>query len=76
MSVMQRAVSAYGQASHTLAPIQQIVMLYDGAIRKLKEARAAIEDTAPDTRGRDGEHLYVLCAGSAPGDHLRERWGV
>ena len=34
---------AYGQAAETLAPVQQIVLLYDGAIRRIKEARRAIE---------------------------------
>jgi flagellin-specific chaperone FliS len=35
---MQRALSAYGQAAETLAPLTQIVLLYDGAIRRIKEA--------------------------------------
>jgi flagellar protein FliS len=39
---MQRALSAYGQAAETLAPLKQIVLLYDGAIRRIKEAREAI----------------------------------
>jgi flagellar secretion chaperone FliS len=43
MQRMQRALSAYGQAAETLAPLRQIVMLYDGAIRRVKEARQAIE---------------------------------
>lgn len=44
MNAMQRAADAYGQATQTLPPIQQIVLLYDGAMRRIKEARAAIED--------------------------------
>lgn len=43
MQSMQRAMTAYGQASETLAPAKQIVLLYDGAIRRIKEARLAIE---------------------------------
>lgn len=43
MPSMQRAVNAYGQAAETLAPLTQIVLLYDGAIRRIKEARQAIE---------------------------------
>lgn len=43
MHAVRRAISAYGQASETLAPAQQIVLLYEGAIRRIKEARAAIE---------------------------------
>lgn len=49
MDPMRRAVTAYGQAADTLPPLQQIVLLYDGAIRRLKEARGAAE------RGRIGE---------------------
>ena len=44
MNAMQRAVAAYGQASETLAPVQQVVQLYDGAIRRVREARLAIEE--------------------------------
>jgi flagellar secretion chaperone FliS len=43
MNGMRRALSAYGHAAETLAPLRQIVMLYDGAIRRIKEARQAIE---------------------------------
>jgi flagellar secretion chaperone FliS len=43
MNALQRAVTAYGQASETLAPVQQVVRLYDGAIRRVREAQAAIE---------------------------------
>ena len=43
MQAMRRAITAYGQASETLAPAQQIVLLYEGAIRRIKEARRAIE---------------------------------
>lgn len=43
MTGMQRAVSAYDQAATTMPALQQIVLLYDCAIRRLKEARAAIE---------------------------------
>ncbi len=43
MAPMHRAMSAYGQAAETLAPARQIVLLYDGAIRRIKEARRAID---------------------------------
>jgi flagellar secretion chaperone FliS len=46
MQRMQQAMSAYGQAAETLAPARQIVLLYDGAIRRIKEARDAIERRA------------------------------
>jgi flagellar secretion chaperone FliS len=42
MQHMRRAMSAYGQAAETLAPARQVVLLYDGAIRRIKEARDAI----------------------------------
>ena len=42
MRQMQRAMNAYGQAAETLAPARQLVLLYDGAIRRIKEARDAI----------------------------------
>jgi flagellar protein FliS len=43
MQSMRQAMTAYGQAAETLAPGRQIVLLYDGAIRRIKEARQAIE---------------------------------
>lgn len=43
MTPTQRAMSAYGQAAQTLAPAKQIVLLYDGAMQRIKEARKAIE---------------------------------
>ena len=43
MQTIRRAINAYGQASETLAPAQQIVLLYEGAIRRIREARHAIE---------------------------------
>ncbi|HET6519822.1 MAG TPA: flagellar export chaperone FliS [Geminicoccaceae bacterium] len=42
MNHLQRAVSAYGQAAQTLPPARQIVLLYDGALRRLREAREAL----------------------------------
>jgi flagellar secretion chaperone FliS len=42
MQAMRRAIDAYGHASATLAPAQQIVLLYEGAIRRIKEAQSAI----------------------------------
>ncbi len=50
MQGMRRAMSAYGQAAETLAPARQIVLLYDGAIRRIKEARQAIERRAIEER--------------------------
>lgn len=44
MHAMQRAMNAYGQAAETLAPAKQVVLLYDGAIRRIGEARRAVEE--------------------------------
>ena len=41
--VHTRARAAYGRAAETLPPGRQIVMLYDGAMARLQEARRAIE---------------------------------
>jgi flagellar secretion chaperone FliS len=39
-----RAATAYGQAVQTIPPVRQVVMLYDGAIARLHEARRAIAE--------------------------------
>jgi len=44
MTAMRKAMDAYGQATQTIPPAQQIVMLYDGIIRNLKTARSAITE--------------------------------
>ncbi len=44
MQSMRQAMTAYGLAAETQAPVQQIVLLYDGAIRRIKEARRALEE--------------------------------
>jgi flagellar protein FliS len=43
MQSMRNVMTAYGQAAETMAPARQIVLLYDGAIRRIREARHAIE---------------------------------
>ena len=54
MNQLQRAVSAYGQAARTLPPARQIVLLYDGALRRLREAREALVE------GRVGERWRAV----------------
>ena len=44
MTAMQKAMNAYGQASETIPPAKQIVMLYDGVLRHVKAAAKAIDD--------------------------------
>lgn len=43
MSVQRTAFQAYNQAMHTVAKTRQVVMLYDGAIRYMQQAKQAIE---------------------------------
>ena len=38
------ALQAYGQVAQQVAPAQQIVLLYEGMILRLREARRAIEE--------------------------------
>ncbi|MGI9489700.1 MAG: flagellar export chaperone FliS [Geminicoccaceae bacterium] len=44
MTAMQKAMNAYGQAVETIPPAKQIVMLYDGVLRQIANARSAIGD--------------------------------
>lgn len=44
MTAMQKAMNAYGQAVETIPPAKQIVMLYDGVLRQIANARNAIGD--------------------------------
>jgi flagellar secretion chaperone FliS len=45
-----RAAMAYGQAAQTIPPVRQVVMLYDGAIARLHEARRAIAEGRVEDR--------------------------
>jgi len=44
MTAMHKAMSAYGQAVETTPAGQQIVMLYDGVLRQIANARSAITE--------------------------------
>ena len=44
MTAMQKAMSAYGQAAETTPAGKQIVMLYDGILRQIANARSAITE--------------------------------
>jgi flagellar secretion chaperone FliS len=63
MQAMRRAINAYGQASATLAPAQQIVLLYEGAIRRIKEARSAILARRIDERCRAVQKATAIVEG-------------
>lgn len=43
MSSQMNPYKAYSRASHTVAKTRQVVMLYDGAIRFLQQAKVAME---------------------------------
>lgn len=44
MNANRSAMQSYGQAAQTVPPGRQVVMLYDGILKCLSEARKAIED--------------------------------
>jgi flagellar protein FliS len=48
MNAVRQATTAYDRAATTMPPLTQIVLLYDGAIRRTREARAAIEQGRPN----------------------------
>lgn len=50
MNSPQNPIKAYTRATHTVAKTRQVVMLYDGAIRFLKQASDAIEKGAIEER--------------------------
>lgn len=45
-----RARAAYGHAAETLPPANRVVMLYDGALRRLEEARLAVAERRIEDR--------------------------
>lgn len=46
----QGSYQAYSHASHTVAKTRQVVMLYDGAVRFLSQAREAMQQNAIEKR--------------------------
>ena len=50
MSVQKTAFQAYNQAMHTVGKTRQVVMLYDGAIRYMQQAKQAIENNQIEER--------------------------
>jgi flagellar protein FliS len=49
-ATLRTAASAYGAAANTLPPANQIVMLFDGAIRFLRTAREACDEKRVEAR--------------------------
>ncbi|WP_027132725.1 flagellar export chaperone FliS [Geminicoccus roseus] len=56
-----RAVSAYGQATETVPAARQIVMLYDGMIRRIDEARLACLDGRIEDRWQATQKAARIC---------------
>jgi flagellar secretion chaperone FliS len=56
-----RAVSAYGQATETIPAARQIVMLYDGVIRRIEEARLACLDGRIEDRWQATQKAARIC---------------
>lgn len=50
MTYNRAAIQAYSQAQHTVGKTRQVVMLYDGAIRFLQQAREAIQNNRIEER--------------------------
>jgi flagellar protein FliS len=58
-----RALSAYGQATETVPAARQIVMLYDGMIRRIEEARQACVDGRIEDRWQATQKAARICDG-------------
>ena len=48
----QKSYQAYSRATHTVAKTRQVVMLYDGIIRNLQQAREAMKEKQIEERFR------------------------
>jgi flagellar protein FliS len=58
-----RAATAYGRAAQTIPPVRQVVMLYDGALGRLREARQAIADGRIEDRFRAVQKASAIVDG-------------
>lgn len=75
MAALNQAMSAYGRAADTMPALKQLVLLYDGAIARIREARAAIEqDRVQDRVTAINKAAAIVEALAACLDH--ERGGV
>ena len=57
----QRAMDAYGSATETVPAARQIVMLYDGMIRRIEEARQACLEGRVEERWRATQKAVRIC---------------
>src|SRR5690349_12953042 len=61
--VPARAAAAYGRAAQTIPPVRQIVMLYDGALGRLREARQALVEGRIEDRFRAVQKASAIIDG-------------
>ncbi len=61
-----RAFAAYEHAVDTIPPLRQIVLLYDAAMRRVREARRAIEE------GRIEDRFHAVARATAIVDALHK----
>lgn len=72
MAALNQAMSAYGRAADTMPALQQLVLLYDGAIARIREARTAIEQRRVQDRATAiGKAAAIVEALAACLDHER-----
>lgn len=69
------ASAAYGRAAQTASPVERVLMLYDGALRRIEEARRAIVEGRIEDRFHALEKAGAILVGLQSAlDH--ERGGV
>lgn len=66
------ASAAYGRAAQTASPVERVLMLYDGALRRIDEARRAIIEGRIEDRFRALEKAGAILVGLQSAlDHQR-----
>ncbi len=63
MNSGMQSYKAYSRASHTVAKTRQIVMLYDGAVRFLSQAKEAMEQNAIERRYQTLTRAFEIVTG-------------
>lgn len=72
MTSLPQAMAAYRQAHETVAPLQQIVLLYDGAARRIRDAQEALAARRVQERVAAIEKAVAIIEGLQAGlDHQR-----
>jgi len=66
------ASAAYGRAAQTASPVERVLMLYDGALRRIEEARRAILEGRIEDRFHALEKAGAILVGLQSSlDHAR-----